>query len=97
MERIKSVVVDGNSSTKRFCDNMHLSSANVDALNSSDDMCLFRGKLNADIIRLIRLKRVNPDVVTFLVSEYQSRIEEIVNKCRDNQSCIPAGLQRLME
>jgi len=53
-------VLNGDQGIISICDNMHIASADMDSKNPSDDMCRFRGRLRATVIKIILFHRLSP-------------------------------------
>ena len=69
----------------------------VCGLNStyaSEEMCEFRGKLNAAMIKTILVRRVNPDMVSFLVNQFEERVNALKDSARTGAEGVQtAGLK----
>ena len=65
---------------------MHIISSDVDSKNPSDDMCRFRGKLKAMVIKVLLVYRVDPFKATTFVNEIDKSISRLELKCRNTLS-----------
>ena len=62
---------------KRVCDDLHIDEATMDSTYSSDEMCDFRGKLRAVIIKIILVYRASPEMVTRFLEQMERKINEL--------------------
>jgi len=85
------LVIVRNKATEKDWDQIHIISAGMDGMNPSEDMCKFRAKLNAIIIRFMMMNKINPNSVNPFIVDFHYRISVLAEKCTEGQKSVPAG------
>ena len=61
----------------RIAHDLHIADASMDSTYPSDEICEFRGKLIATMIKLIVVHRVNPGMEIYFVSLFRQKVEDL--------------------
>jgi len=79
---------------KPLRDKLHISEAAANAAFSSDEMCVFRGKLRASILRLLYSRQLNKEAAGSFVKTFQNMLGFFHNIHANPISDKPIGLAR---
>jgi len=80
-----AIIVTETDSNQGILDELHITTASVNAKYPSPVFSIFRGALQASIIRLLQLYQRHPTTARKIAQQFQDKVNSLVEECCRNQ------------